>query len=143
MTPLRLLPAHRAVPNSLIIVLHGVGADAASMRPLGERLHAANPTSAVIIPDAPTPSNLGGGYQWFSVRGVTDINRSDRIASALLWLDRFIAEERQRYGIKQDCVAISGFSQGAMMALALVGRPNPPSAVAAIAGRIAAQRAGS
>ncbi len=138
MTPIRLLPAYGAAPQCLIICLHGVGADAASMRPLCQRLHAANPTSAVIIPNAPTPSDLGGGYQWFSVRGITDTNRAERITAALPWLDSFIADERQRYGVEEYRAAVCGFSQGAMMALALVGRPHLPSAVAAIAGRIAA-----
>lgn len=129
MTPIRLLPAHEAAPRSLIICLHGVGADAASMHPLGQRLHSANPTSAVIIPNAPTHSDLGSGYQWFSVRGITDSNRAERITAALPWLDCYIADECQRYGVEEDRAAVCGFSQGAMMALALVGRPCSPSAV--------------
>jgi phospholipase/carboxylesterase len=80
MTIIRLLPLHGMAPQILIIVLHGVGADAGSMRPLAQHLHCENPNAAIVIPDAPIPFDLGdGGYQWFSIKGVTDYNRQVRI----------------------------------------------------------------
>lgn len=139
MTVIRLLPFDGATPQTLIVCLHGVGSGAMSLRPLGQMLRIANPTSVVIIPDAPHPSDLGGaGRQWFSVRGITNTNRADRIDAALPWLDAFIITERHQLLLAAKQVAVCGFSQGAMMALALASRDNAPRAIASIAGRIAA-----
>ncbi len=138
MTVIRLLPSDGSAPHNLILCLHGVGADASSLMPLGRMLQFANPASAVLIPDAPTPSDFGGpGRQWFSIRGVTDTNRAARIAAALPWLEACILAERRDLALDAQRVAVCGFSQGAMMALALADCDDPPGAIASIAGRIA------
>lgn len=137
MSVIRLLPPG-AAPQSLIICLHGVGADALSLRPLAQHLQSANPTSAVLIPDAPHPSDLGGvGRQWFSVRGVTNTNRAHRIDAALPWLEAFIESEARELSLQADQVAVCGFSQGAMMALGLAAQEGSPRTIVSIAGRIA------
>ncbi|WP_373488481.1 alpha/beta hydrolase [Blastomonas sp.] len=139
MTVLRLLPPSGTAPHNLIICLHGVGANAASLRSLGQKIHSANSASAVVIPDAPNQSDFGGpGRQWFSVRGITDANRADRINMALPWLNAFIRAECRQWHLTEDDVGVCGFSQGAMMALALLQTERPPGAIASIAGRIAA-----
>ena len=139
MTVLRLRPPSAMTPHSLIVCLHGVGADAASLHPFGEMIQSANPTSAVVIPDAPHRFDLGGpGCQWFSVHGVTNANRAERIAATLPWLDAFIQAECRRWSLTSHDVGVCGFSQGAMMALALAGRNHPLRAIASIAGRVAA-----
>jgi phospholipase/carboxylesterase len=138
MTIIRLLPPHGIAPQTLIIVLHGVGADAVSMRPLAQHLHRDNPNAAIVIPDAPISFDLGGsGYQWFSIKGVTDDNRQARIAEARPKVEAMIAQELVRYQLSHRELGICGFSQGAMMALAMADRPNAPAATASIAGRIA------
>lgn len=138
MAVIRLLPPHDLAPDALCILLHGVGADAASMQPLGMLLQSACPTMAVVIPDAPERSDISSfGWQWFSVRGVTDQNRASRIDNALTPLKAFIASEQARYALAPARTAVGGFSQGAMMALALADHDLAPSAIAAIAGRIA------
>lgn len=138
MTIVRLLPLHDIAPQALIIVLHGVGADAASMLPLAQHLHCENPSAALVIPDAPIQFDLGdGGYQWFSIKGVTDSNRQIRIAEARPHIDIFIEQELARYQLSHQKLGICGFSQGAMMALAMVSRDNAPRVIVSIAGRIA------
>ena len=139
MTVIRLLPLDGSTPQSLIVCLHGVGADGLSLQPLGQMLRSTMPTSAVIIPDAPEPSDLGGpGWQWFSIRGVTNTDRAVRIAAAMPWLQAFMLAERKELALDAQQVAVCGFSQGAMMALALADCDDPPGAIASIAGRIAA-----
>ncbi len=138
MTTLRLLPPDGSAPMALIIVLHGVGADAASIQPLARVLHEANPTAAVVTPNAPLPFDAGGrGYQWFSIRGVNDHNRQTRIADALPGLEAIIEQELANHRLTRKDLGVCGFSQGAMMALALADSANSPAAIASIAGRIA------
>jgi phospholipase/carboxylesterase len=138
MTIIRLLPTQDSAPQNLIIVLHGVGADAASMLPLAQHLHRDNPNAAIVIPDAPISFDLGGGgYQWFSIKGVTDSNRQARIAEARPYVDMFIEQELARYQLSHQDLGICGFSQGAMIALAMANSPDAPAAIASIAGRIA------
>ncbi len=138
MTIIRLLPPHGIAPQALILVLHGVGTDAASMQPLARHLQRDNPNAAIVIPDAPSPFDLGrSGYQWFSINGVTDDNRQARIAEARPNVETMIAQELARYQLSHQELGICGFSQGAMMALAMADSPNAPAATVSIAGRIA------
>jgi phospholipase/carboxylesterase len=135
---LRFLPASRQAPKSLIVLLHGVGANAESMEPLASYLHTANPDAAISLPNAPAVFDLGGsGRQWFSIKGVTDQNRTARIAEALPPVEVMIADELRRYGLTHRELCLVGFSQGAMLALAMANSESPPAAIASIAGRVA------
>jgi phospholipase/carboxylesterase len=138
MTIIRLLPPHGIAPQALILVLHGVGAYAESMMPLAQHLHRGNPEAAIVIPDGPLPFDLGaGGYQWFSIKGVTDDNRQARITEAKPKVETIIKQELVHYQLSHQKLGICGFSQGAMMALAMADSPNAPAATVSIAGRIA------
>jgi phospholipase/carboxylesterase len=138
MAVIRFPPASRAKPNSLLVLLHGVGSDVASLEPLGQVVREALRDSAVIIPDAPLPFDLSDhGHQWFSINGVTDLNRHSRIEAALPWIEDFIKREAQNHGLPFSRIGVCGFSQGAMMALALADCREPPVAIVSIAGRIA------
>jgi phospholipase/carboxylesterase len=83
----------------------------------------------VLALDGLDPFDGGGaGRQWFSVAGVTEADRPLRVAEALPSLvDRLdrLAKDRS---LKRDDLVLLGFSQGAIMTLAMV----------AIAGRLAA-----
>jgi phospholipase/carboxylesterase len=138
MTDLCFLPANGRPPRALAIVLHGVGGDPSSMEPLARRLTNGMTDLAVVIPQAPFAFDLGGaGFQWFSVRGVTLANRKGRIEAVLPWVQTLVSREASRYSLPLSKVGVCGFSQGAIMALALADQPAPPVAIASIAGRIA------
>lgn len=138
MALLRFLPSAGRAPRALIVVLHGVGGDAVSMVPLAQTLAGTLKDTAIIVPDAPFPFDLGtSGYQWFSVAGVTLTNRDARIQNALPGVKALIEHEAKRLGLTHDCVGVCGFSQGAMMALAMADLPHAPRLIASIAGRIA------
>lgn len=120
----------------LMLLFHGVGGHAEEMLPLARVLGAAFPQACIVSVQAPHASDLGGGFQWFSVLGVSDENRPQRMAAAL---PQFVAAVRHwqalaRVGV--DATALIGFSQGAMMALEST-RGGAPLAgrVVAIAGR--------
>ena len=137
MTGLRILPAAGTKPRALIMLLHGVGGDAATMEPSAQVLRGTLIDTAIVVPDAPSHFDLGPyGYQWFSVDGVTNTNRDARIQNAIPVVEDLIEQEAMLLGLTHDRVGVCGFSQGAMIALTLADRPNAPRFIASIAGRI-------
>jgi phospholipase/carboxylesterase len=126
----------------LIVALHGVGANAegfaATLAPLSS-------VAEVIALDGDAPFDGGGGgpgdgigRQWFSVAGVTDAGRPARIAQALPRLIARLDTIAADRGIDRQDMILLGFSQGAMMALALVAGGLHSGRAIAISGRLAA-----
>lgn len=130
-------PAEAAA--QLILLFHGVGSDARSLLPLGQRLAAAFPQAMVVSVTAPHPSDIfPQGFQWFSVAGITEENRVDRVAAALPSFEACVAHWQAQAGVGAAATALVGFSQGAIMALASSVRPDPVAArIIAIGGRFA------
>lgn len=127
--------------DSLVIFLHGVGGDGASLAPLGQLWADTLPDAKFEAPDGAFRFDQGGnGRQWFSVSGVTPANRGERIVAARPALDAVLTGLIADHGLSNrlDRVALVGFSQGAIMALDIVvsGRL-PVGAVVGFAGRLA------
>ena len=126
-----------AAPKRLIIMLHGVGSSANDMAPLGQALSASLPDARVLIPDGFDPFDQGGaGRQWFSVSGVTPVNRTQRVDEALPRLLDWIEKQRLDAGVAPEAVGLFGFSQGAILALAAAARGSHLGAAVAVAGRL-------
>ena len=125
-----------AAPRRLFLLFHGVGATPQDLVPLGQRLAEVFPDAAVVSVAGPDPSDLGRGLQWFSVVGVTEANRPQRIAATL---PRFVATVQgwqQRLGVAAADTALLGCSQGAIMSLAASELPQAPAArVVSLSGR--------
>jgi phospholipase/carboxylesterase len=128
----------RSTVPRLLLLFHGVGSSAEDLRPLGQALAAQLPQAWVVNVRSPDPSDLGQGWQWFSVRDVTEANRQSRVAAAMPRFQGAVsAWQRESEAASQDTVLI-GFSQGAIMALESTQQPQPLAArVVAIAGRFA------
>ncbi|CAD5373605.1 Hydrolase [Rubrivivax sp. A210] len=122
--PLEWLPAAGA-PEQLILLLHGWGEDGRAMAPLAQALRAQFPQAAVLAPDAPEPcSGDGGGIQtegrqWYATDDLTPALWAERVAAALPALEAWIKAGQQRLGVGPAATALGGFSQGAVLALAL------------------------
>ncbi|MEY2892138.1 MAG: hypothetical protein RJA98_2046 [Pseudomonadota bacterium] len=133
------LPTEGA-PDLLFLLLHGVGAEAIHMRPLAEALSREFPQAAVLCLNAPdafdgVPGG-GAGRQWFSVRGVTDDNRAERVAAALPGFIDMVRTLQQHFHMDWPRTALAGFSQGAIMALeAVQAEPKLVGRVMAFSGR--------
>lgn len=129
-------PPHAA---QLVLSFHGVGSSAANLVPLGEAIAQARPDAMVVSVDAPHPSTLGNGREWFSVLGVTEQNRPARIAEAMPLFLQCIARWQQSSGIAPADTVLVGFSQGAILALESTQVQGPAVAgrVIALAGRFA------
>lgn len=131
--------AQPPAPARLILLFHGVGASAANLVPLGDVVAAHCPDAMVVSVDAPSPSTLGSGREWFSVVGVTEQDRPARIARALPLFHEAIAHWQGVSGVGPGSTTLIGFSQGAIMALESTQDDHAASAsrVIALAGRFA------
>ncbi|MCX7218853.1 MAG: phospholipase [Burkholderiales bacterium] len=124
--------------TELVLLFHGVGATPADMSAAGLRAALTLPDAMVVSVAAPYPSDFGRGLQWFPVQGVTEENRSTRIAQALPAFVESIQSWQQQAGIDAARTTLIGFSQGAIMSLAATQLATPPAhRVLAIAGRLA------
>jgi phospholipase/carboxylesterase len=124
----------------LYLLFHGVGANAADMAPLVQRLAQEYPQAAVVSIDAPEPFDGvpggGAGFQWFSIQGVTEANRAQRIQDALPAFIAIVRQLQQHFEMPWPRTALVGFSQGAMMALeAVQAEPQLAGRVLAFSGR--------
>jgi phospholipase/carboxylesterase len=93
----------------------------------------------VFALDGCEPFDGGGrGRQWFSVSGITEADRPMRVATAMpRLLDRLDRLARD-HGTTRDALVLLGFSQGAIMTLAMVAQGLHFGRAVAIAGRLAA-----
>ncbi|AHF77548.1 Phospholipase/carboxylesterase [Sodalis praecaptivus] len=126
--------------TSLIILLHGVGSSGDDLLPLADAWKHQLPGCDFASPDAPTHSDFGQGYQWFSVVGVTEQNRPRRIQAARASFDTTLARLMAVRGLEgqPEKVVLAGFSQGATMALDAVASGRwPVAGVVAFSGRLA------
>ena len=131
-------PQASTPPSRLVLLFHGVGASAEDLRPLGEALAQRRPQDLVASVRAPDASDLGRGWQWFSVQGVTESNRPQRVAATLPRFEAAVAAWQRESGLGAEATTLVGFSQGAIMALQATQQPEPlASRVIAIAGRFA------
>jgi phospholipase/carboxylesterase len=130
-------PAGQA--QQLILLFHGVGSNPNAMRPLGERLASEFPNAVVVAAQAPHPSSIGNGFQWFNVVGITEENRLGRVAAALPGFVASVEQWQRQSAVPAAATALVGFSQGAIMSLESA-KLNPPCAgrIVAIGGRFAA-----
>ena len=126
--------------RNLVILLHGVGSNGADLAGLGAMWRNALPNTDFVAPDGPFAFGPGPGRQWFSVNGVTEANRPERVAAARPDFDQIISDIIATHGLTHHLnrIALVGFSQGSIMALdALASGRWPVAAVVAFSGRLA------
>ena len=129
--------------RDFVILLHGVGGSGANFTTLADAWRDVLPDTAFAAPDAPFPSGHGPGHRWFSVNGVTQANRPERVATARAAFDRTLGDIIAAHGLtdQPERIALVGFSQGSIMALdALASGRWPVAAVVAFSGRLASPR---
>lgn len=120
--PIEWLPAEGA-PQQLILLLHGWCGDGSSMAPLAQALRARFPQAAVLAPDSPEPADApNAGRQWYSLQGLTEANWPQRVAACLPTLQPWVHAQQQRLGVGPAATCLGGFSQGAILSLALASR---------------------
>ena len=130
-------PAAAGTADSLVVFLHGYGADGEDLIGLAEPLATFLPHTRFAAPNAPERCvNNPMGYQWFPIPWLdgsspVEAARSAQAAFAALdgWLDgTAMAPER---------TVLVGFSQGTMMALHVgLRRPAPVAGIVGFSGRL-------
>jgi phospholipase/carboxylesterase len=126
--------------RQLVLLFHGLGASEEDLRPVGERLAAEYPLALVASLRAPHPANFGVGYQWFSVEGIDDARRVERVAAEMPLFMAVIRQWQRDTGLGPEATVLVGFSQGAIMVLEAATRAGDDllaGRVVALAGRYA------
>ena len=104
--------------DSLVVFLHGYGADGNDLIDLGQQWQNWLPHAAFVSPHAPEPCGMSPmGRQWFPLTMRDPSERWRGVVGARPSLDAFLDDELQRHNLTSDRLALVGFSQGTMMAL--------------------------
>ncbi len=120
-------PSSGGPATSLVVLLHGWGADGNDLIGLAPLLGQVLPDAAFVAPHAPDPCEMNpAGRQWFSLQDRTPAQMEAGAAAIAPSLNAFIDQEMERYGVSADKVAVLGFSQGTMMALYCAPRREEP-----------------
>jgi phospholipase/carboxylesterase len=128
----RIHPAAGAA-KSLVVFLHGYGADGNDLIEIGRIWAAMMPDTAFVSPHAPEAcAEAPTGRQWFPLARIDPAKLRDGVLHSAPQLDAFLDDELARHRLGDDKLALVGFSQGTMMALQ-VG-PRRGSAIAGIVG---------
>lgn len=112
--------------GSLVILLHGYGADGADLLGLADPLSPHLPDTAFVAPDAADPcANNPFGRQWFPIPWLDGSSQEDAdagMARSLEDINAFIDARLSDEGLTPDRLVLLGFSQGTMMALHIAPR---------------------
>ncbi len=107
--------------DSLVVFVHGYGADGKDLIDLAEPMAEHLPNTAFLSPHAPHPCSMSPmGREWFPIPMIDgsteDAARAEMLKTAELfqhWLDRQITDA----GLSAKRVVLLGFSQGTMLSL--------------------------
>ena len=127
--------------RSLVVFLHGYGADGADLLGLADPLADHLPDTVFMAPDAPDAC-AGNPFrrQWFPIPrfdGSSEVDAAVAMNRAAADLNAFLDQRLADEGLTPAALALVGFSQGAMMALHVAPRRAKPMAgVVAISGQL-------
>lgn len=128
-------PVRGGNPSSLIIMLHGWGADGNDLADLAYPFALRFPGAAFFVPNAPDLCNMNpAGRQWFDIE-----DRINGPFTAAPVIERAITMALDELGLDSNAFALTGFSQGGMMCLHCGLRmQNKPAAIISFSGALLA-----
>ena len=142
----RVLNAGRRAPvsgtaRSVVVFLHGYGADGADLLGLADVLGEHLPDTLFVAPDAPEAcAGAPMGYQWFPIPwidGSSEEAAERGMRRAIEDLDAFLDALLVDEDMLPEQMVLFGFSQGSMMALHVAPRREDEiSGVVAFSGRL-------
>jgi len=140
------LEAHRrgaksGTTKSLVIFVHGYGADGNDLISLSDSLGEHLPDTVFYSPDAPNPCKMSPmGREWFPIPWID--GSSEEVAkagmeTAVQMLNDFVDDTMKAEGVTPAQTFLVGFSQGTMMSLHIAPRRAEPIAgVVGFSGRL-------
>jgi len=112
--------------KSLVIFLHGYGANGQDLLGLAEPLAKHLPDTVFVAPDAPEKCAGGPqGFQWFPIPWIDGSSVQESTAGmdhSVADLNAYLDQVMQTEGIGPENTILFGFSQGTMMALHVAPR---------------------
>ena len=132
-------PVSGGKPDSLVLLLHGVGADGFDLIDLAPVWAEALPRTLFVAPHAPFPfQGAPFGRQWFDIMDRTPARLEAGLRHAAGILGDFTQAKLAELGLGGDRLALMGFSQGAMVALfaGLRGAVPAPACILAYSGAL-------
>lgn len=127
------LPKSGKKPESMVILLHGLGSNGQDLIDLAQYWQDALPDTVFLSPDAPFPCDMAPyGFQWFSLQSRTPQAMLAGAQEAAPILQAYISEMLVKYDVPPSKLALVGFSQGTMMSLFVA--PRLPEKIAGVLG---------
>ncbi len=132
------LPAASGKAKSLVVLLHGWGANGDDLIGLAPYLARGLPDTAFVSPNAPYPCEANPmGLQWFSLMDRSEEQMLAGLRLAATLVDAFLDEELERQGLTPESLALVGFSQGTMLSLHVsLRRETAPAQVVGFSGAL-------
>ncbi len=126
-------PAAGGAPESLVVLLHGLGADGDDLIELAPHWAGLLPKTQFLSPHAPFPCDMAPyGRQWFSLQDRDPGRVLAGVRAAAPLLDAYLDAQLARFSLPPGRLALVGFSQGTMMSLYVA--PRRPAAIAGVVG---------
>ncbi len=127
--------------SSVVLFLHGYGADGADLLGLSEPLAPHLPDTVFYAVDAPSRSMANPmGFQWFPIPwidGSSEAAAAEGLRHSAKLLDDFIDKVLADEGLSPESLILFGFSQGSMMSMHVAPRRQDPVAgIVAFSGRL-------
>lgn len=134
----RMAPLSAKQATSLVVFLHGYGADGNDLIGLAPQLGQLLPDTAFVSPHAPEQCEMSPfGRQWFSLIDRSEEAMRAGVKTAAPVLDAFLDKEMASLGLTTEKVALVGFSQGTMMSLyTALRRAEPVAGIVGYSGRL-------
>ncbi|MEM8840632.1 MAG: dienelactone hydrolase family protein [Pseudomonadota bacterium] len=109
--------------KSLVVLLHGYGADGNDLFGLHQALAEYMPDTVFVAPDAPEHCPVNPmGHQWFPIPwidGSTEETMRSGFLKSAETLDTYLTEIMAEEGVTEEQTVLIGFSQGTMMSLSV------------------------
>jgi phospholipase/carboxylesterase len=128
-------------PRQVVVILHGYGADGNDLIEIGRVLQPAFPDALFAAPNAPEAcEGVGFGYQWFPITvDALQAGRFEGAKRAAPAVREYLGALWSETGLGAGETVLSGFSQGAMMALHVgLGLAKPLAGIVAVSGALIA-----
>jgi phospholipase/carboxylesterase len=124
--------------KSLVVFLHGYGADGNDLIDIGRAWQSLLPDTAFASPHAPRPCGQAPvGREWFPLTMREPSERWTGVNSAAPVLNAFLDAELARHNLPGSALALVGFSQGTMMSLHVgLRRAVAPAAIVGYSGML-------